>query len=364
MSLQQELDERVATGAVKRTRNAALGLTIYTYSQACVYDRLWDDVTMQARGLIFDDNGKLVARPFPKFFNYGEMSINIPHEPFQVFEKLDGSLGIVFYHDGRWRCATKGSLDSEQSRWAEGWLSQRDLSCLNPVITYLFEIIYPENRIVVRYNDSGLRGLAAYYTESGVETSYAFVEETCKYLNTSVARMSQYDSVDQVIWHAATLDSQSEGFVVRFKSGYRVKIKGAEYTRIHRIIANITPIGIWELMYRGTDLDSSRRNIPEEYWGDFDQIVQLLSASVAAILKRVADCVADCAQFTDKEVGWSVHTLDSVCRAFIFAARKKPDSWHKEGKTRETLMRMVRPTGNRLDGYSASSKINAVLADE
>ena len=46
----------------------------------------------------------------------------MPDLPFETMEKLDGSLIIIFHHNGRWRTATKGSFTSSQAQWAENFL--------------------------------------------------------------------------------------------------------------------------------------------------------------------------------------------------------------------------------------------------
>jgi RNA ligase len=87
------------------------GLRLYCYSNSCVYDDGWNDITLLARGLILDPESKrIVATPFPKFFNVGESKTTIPDLPFETLEKIDGSLIILFWHNDKWRCATKGSL--------------------------------------------------------------------------------------------------------------------------------------------------------------------------------------------------------------------------------------------------------------
>src|SRR5438477_616996 len=48
------------------------GLSLFCYSQSCVFDGQWNDVTLIARGLILDMKQEtVVATPFPKFFNVG-----------------------------------------------------------------------------------------------------------------------------------------------------------------------------------------------------------------------------------------------------------------------------------------------------
>ena len=66
---------------------------LYCYTSKCVYDEAWTDITVLARGLILDlADRRIVATPFPKFFNIGEGGRTIPDLPFETFEKLDGSL--------------------------------------------------------------------------------------------------------------------------------------------------------------------------------------------------------------------------------------------------------------------------------
>src|SRR5262245_6818820 len=139
------------------------GLRLYCYTSSCVYDGKWNDATLIARGLILDvEKESIVATPFPKFFNAFERGEAIPDRPFETFEKVDGSLIILFWHDGTWRTATKGAFASPQAVWAAERLSRCDLTALHHGTTYLAEAVYPENRIVVRYVEAELVMLAAY----------------------------------------------------------------------------------------------------------------------------------------------------------------------------------------------------------
>lgn len=90
-------------------------LALYCYTNRCVYENAWTPVIEAARGLVIDHGTRcVVATPFPKFFNHGERTAAMPDEPFEVFDKLDGSLGVVFFDDvaSTWRVATKGSFTS------------------------------------------------------------------------------------------------------------------------------------------------------------------------------------------------------------------------------------------------------------
>src|ERR1700744_2448922 len=68
-ALDHALSERLVVARRHPTRN----LTILNYTERCQYERgLWNEVTLACRGLIHDGAGNVVARPFRKFFNYGQ----------------------------------------------------------------------------------------------------------------------------------------------------------------------------------------------------------------------------------------------------------------------------------------------------
>ena len=90
-------------GLLRSDRTADGKLAIYTYTDKCVFDRAWDDITRNSRGHIFDlETGECVAWAFPKFFNLGENLEVLPHvlpwdKPYEVTEKMDDLI------DADWR---------------------------------------------------------------------------------------------------------------------------------------------------------------------------------------------------------------------------------------------------------------------
>ena len=349
--------EAHAKGFVYRRTDPVTRLQIFAYTPRCVYEDGWDTHTMLARGLILDPEAKrIAATPFPKFFNAGERRGDIPDLPFEAFEKLDGSLIILFHHDGAWRTATKGSFDSEQARWAAG----RIPAGLRPGTTYLAEAIYPENRMVVRYPDSALVLLAA-YDETGRELSYDAILDTAAALGWRAATRHAFASMHELMRHTAGLPRDTEGYVVRFSSGLRLKLKGAEYCRVHALISRCTPLAIWEILNAGGDPEAMRRELPEEFWDDFDAIVRLLRQQEDAIRARVAETAASVAGMTDKELGLALGTIPADTRPYLFGFRK---SGTIDARTRPVLMRAIRPTGNALPGYTASYAMGRLMEAE
>lgn len=350
-----------ASGHV-RTATDDTGLHLFCYTDACVYDRVWNDYTMIARGLILHPGERrVVATPFPKFFNVGERMDSIPDMPFETFEKLDGSLIIIFHHEGQWRTATKGSLNSDQSKWAAARIAESDVSRLTPGTTYLCEAIYAQNRIVVHYAYEDLVLLAA-YAEDGSERSRDDLHWYEKWTGWRLAKRHKYEHVSELLEIAKTLPATEEGFVLRFLDGLRLKVKGDEYCRIHRLVSNLTPLSMWEAMMNGDDMEVIRRQLPEEFWGDFDAITRIIGSKVTAIRDGVAVLAKSVEQLSDKDVGLRLDTFPVQLRSLIFPYRKNGGDI-LSGRTRQHLFRMIRPTGNKLDGYRPSYSINRVLEE-
>jgi RNA ligase len=252
-------------GLLHKQTHPTLDLTIWNYSPKVQYERLWDDITIQCRGLVTNSKGEIVARPFKKFFNYEEHTFEeIPNESFDVFEKMDGSLGILFNYDDEWIFATRGSFTSPQSIKGKQILDANyNVGELFKNHTYLFEIIYPENRIVVDYGDEEkLVLLGAFDTKSGVEICGTELKELegFELVMTYKTWGETYDLLKEEI------SKNREGYVIRFKNGFRMKIKGDEYIRLHRILTNISNRDIWKYLKENIPLDELLEKVPDEFY--------------------------------------------------------------------------------------------------
>lgn len=254
----QELEQQ---GLITLRTNSDNSLFIANYTPKVQFEKLWTEEIMQCRGLIVDKNGKIIARPFRKLFNIEEWKPeDLPNEPFDVYEKLDGSLGILYFHNDEPKIATRGSFDSEQAIRATKMLQEQYSEFkFNRQHTYLFEIIYPENRIVVDYGkEERLVLLAVFVTEIGSELDLQYFNFPDKVV--------RYDGVKDLSTLRDREVDNKEGFVVRFRSGLRVKMKYAEYVRLHRIITQVSNKSIWEYLRTGQSLDEIIERVPDEFY--------------------------------------------------------------------------------------------------
>jgi RNA ligase len=234
---------------------------------------LWDEITVQCRGLVTNSKGEIVARPFTKFFNYEELTPEeIPNEYFDVYEKMDGSLGILFNYQDEWILATRGSFTSPQSIKGRELLEKYDYNRLNPDYTYLFEIIYSENRIVCVYDFEDLVLLGMVHTLTGDEVNIHYTDNYDIRLKNLLNNIGFNIVTLYKTWGEGfdelknDISKDKEGYVIRFKNGFRMKIKGEEYVRLHRIITNISNRDIWEYLKDGRPLDDILDKVPDEFY--------------------------------------------------------------------------------------------------
>lgn len=257
--LQQMIVERM----VNVVKHPSENLFIYNYSAKAQYDKVWNDITLIARGLILDENLNIVSRPFRKFFNLNEHSpAEIPSLPFIVQEKLDGSLGILYWINDKPFIATRGSFDSKQAVHANTILHTEYRDTFEKIEknkTYLFEIIYPENRIVVDYGcKDDLILLAIINNESGLDEPLNN--------NPGFKTVAHYDGINDLEKIANLNWENKEGFVIKFENSFRVKIKFSEYIKLHRIITGISNVAVWEYMKEGKCIEELLEKVPDEFY--------------------------------------------------------------------------------------------------
>lgn len=199
-------------------------------------DSFNDPIRVQCRGLKFNEGGHIIGRPFHKFFNYGQKLIAYNwNEPHTIMTKMDGSMVHSCIIGNEMRLCTRMGI-TDQSLMAEKYLTdnQRDWlwSLHYTGFNAIFEFISPDNRIVISYDEPELIILAVRHAVYGTYWE-------------SVTPAAPFKSVEK---HSFTINDSNvadlrekttgiEGYVVRWEDGTYVKIKGDEYTQMHRAVS-------------------------------------------------------------------------------------------------------------------------------
>jgi RNA ligase len=231
------------------------------------------------RGLVTDHTGDIVAKPFDKFFNIEEGKFE-PTENFEVYEKMDGSLGIVFWYEGQWVVATRGSFGSDQAIKAREILKKYNTDIMFRHLTFCFEIIYPENRIVLDYGNDEKLVLLGTFDKNGKEMD----SEIWSQWGFDVVK--KYDGINDYKQLKEMVKNDQEGFVVKFSNGDRVKVKGVEYLRLHKIMTNVTTTGVWEYLKNGEDVLELLKDVPDEFYKKIQNYVRDLRYGYFQISER------------------------------------------------------------------------------
>lgn len=282
MKIEQLLDMKLLKKMVDEgyvrfgTHNEFPELRIYEYTAKAMFEREWNSVTMKTRGLIVNwDTGDILARPFDKFFNYGEPSqldqvrLELGDEV-EVYDKMDGSLGILYRRpDGFLAVATKGSFHSEQADWATKEIRKYMTTHFHEdEMTWLFEIIYKDNRIVVTYDFEGLVLLGA----RDIEYGDTFAPDELLDWKGRKTTHFRYKTLREAL--EASPRPNAEGFVVYLPEfDVRVKIKQEDYLKLHKTVFSFGPQYIYDRLSLGHMEELIVAELPDEFRKEAEDMI-------------------------------------------------------------------------------------------
>lgn len=228
-------------------------------------------LVQECRGLILDSTDNRwnpVCWGFKKFFNAHEaVAAPIDWNTASVYEKLDGTLCYLWWHNGKWNMSTNGSpgatgnVGTSDKTFNElFWEVFNDNDCVGlghdlphvfsegfKDITFLFELMTPENQIVVRHQNRKLVLIGARNRVTGEEIpTWAF--KNCW----PVVKQYDFSNLESA---TASLENVSafdqEGYVVVDKNWNRIKIKSPQYVRMHHLRSDFSQRKCVEIILNG-----------------------------------------------------------------------------------------------------------------
>ena len=220
-------------------------LVIFNYNKECDFA---DPVVQESRGIIIDiEEMEVVCWPFRKFGNYGEgYADDIDWNTARVQEKIDGSIIKLWYNNftDRWQWSTNSMIDANDAMIMDASVSFMALisrsynfknipySSLDKNKTYIFELVAPEQKIVIRYDIPYLYHIGTRSNLTGMESND----------DIGIKKPEEYSlhSIKDCIRAAEGLNTDEdnvthEGFVVVDGNWNRVKVKSPEYVYAHRL---------------------------------------------------------------------------------------------------------------------------------
>jgi RNA ligase len=256
-------------------------------------DDLSGAIRRECRGIIFDDQGKIMSRPYHKFFNVNERDETQAHvldltQSHIVMDKLDGSMIRPVRQNGIIRLASKMGI-TDVALEAEKLLTDKQYDFLNQTmnwgLTPIFEYVSPTNKIVVNYSEpklilTGIRDNVR-GTYNDLRTFVGAVPFEVVKTNSSIHDFGAYLAFNRG-------ETDREGDIIAFADGHRLKVKNDWYVRIHktkdlvRVDRNVVDLIINEelddvrSLLDQADLDRVNE-VETNFWKDFANVEDRLA---------------------------------------------------------------------------------------
>ena len=256
----EKIDKLVEDNYLIKNKHPNFPIYSYCYSQKCEIEEYWNDITLNCRGTILDNDGNYVFRAVKKFFNKDQNQIakdaykNLNLKNLVYLDKMDGSFIKISKYNNNLIIGSKTSFENEFTNWAKE-IIERDNLKFEDGLSYHFELIVPENRIVVDYKKD--RNL---YLWAVIET------KTGKELNIYEERFSIFNKVKTINNIENYLKKENIEGVVIYDGKNRLKLKTEEYLKLHRIKTVCSKKRIIELLKEGKSIKDF--DFPDEFIKD------------------------------------------------------------------------------------------------
>lgn len=315
---------------IKRVRSERHpGLVLLKYNQ--IKSPFHEPIVRECRGLILDetDGFAVVSRSFDKFFNHGEPGhAEIDWATAEVQEKLDGSLCVLYHHQGGWHVQTSGHPDASGPAGASGmrfadlfWSVFRDHGYALPEpghedLCLAFELMSPHNQVVVRHSAARLVLIGVRDRRSGAEHPLSRAATlTASARPYQVVRSFGLGGIGDIAASFATMEPlQQEGYVVRDASFRRVKVKHPGYVALHHLRDSLCPRRLVQAVQAGEIAELSTY---------FPRLAGELDQLRGALDQLQAELDAEYARLRDLPVqkDFALQAVKSRCPRALFAVR-------------------------------------------
>lgn len=216
-------------------------LAIFNYKVGANFN---NKIVRECRGIIIDlNNFRVVCWPFTKFGNYYESyADDIDWSTAIVQEKIDGSICKLYWYNHEWHWATNSCINASEAIVQNSNRTFQDIiysainynaidfNKLDKAKTYIFELVSPENKVVIDYDFPFLYHIGTRSNLTGIEyKNFIGIAWPRTY------HLNNY-SLEDVLREVEKFnddDCEHEGFVVCDASYHRIKVKNLKYLKLH-----------------------------------------------------------------------------------------------------------------------------------
>lgn len=309
------------------------GLINLDYCQ--IYSPKLHPVVQECRGLILHkDTLDIVCHSMGRFLNHSETGCTaVLDNTTEYFDKVDGSLIKIYYFNGKWYIATRGTVFADNTIH-DNAITFADLvytalkvdnhlhftaiadNYLNKNITYHFEITSPLNRVVTRYEGFALTYLNARITKTG---EYVDERHVMKQFGAQLLTGLKFQTIQEAEEYVDALTDLKEGLVAYNDGKPVAKLKNSLYVQVHhtRGEAAMTPKRIARLIFEQEQ---------DEYLGYFPEDRFLFEPYIEAYDRLFSDFanVFEQTKTIETQKEFALAVKDYPFKSLLFAKRLHP----------------------------------------
>lgn len=256
-------------------------LMLLKYHSHNIYLTGWHNLAIQCRGKVINKNTlDIISYPFDKFFNLYEnedlskekiLDLISTANSIRVTEKIDGSTISITKYKNNLIITTNGSFTAEQVKVAKTIIKNTYTNLEENIkenFTYIFEIIYPQNQIVVNYGDE--RALYLLAIRNNSTTRFLQQDDLLKIskqLGTPLTPTYKFTSLEDFLVKQLDNSYNKEGWVFYItldNQDILFKLKYINYFNSHRLVANMSLKTIYNLFISSNNIDDIKANIKND----------------------------------------------------------------------------------------------------
>lgn len=256
-----------------------------------------NDYALECRGITFNYEGKIICRPYQKFFNVNEREDTQQHNidwnnVISISDKVDGSMITPVLIDNKIRVKTKKSFSSDVAKLAQQFVDEKEdyqnfcYDMIEKGYTPIFEWVSPKSRVVINHEDDNLILLNIRHMVTGEYMPEQEVKFFAKEWNIPVTDKHVFQSPEQLITHCHNAEG-IEGYVVQFEDGNFVKFKTPWYLKLHHAVSFIRERDIAEMVLDETIDD--KKSYLNELGVKLDNVLEIENRVYNTLIKMEHD---------------------------------------------------------------------------
>lgn len=338
----KSVDDLNAEFAINVASHPELPLLILNYDQI-ESKRKIHPIVRECRGLVLNTKDwSLVARSFPRFFNWGEVQEEIKNFDFSNFitqSKEDGSLVLIYQFKGKWHTNTRGSFGSLQMQnqnfsWQEGICKALNVNNINDLhpkldqsLCYVCEFVSPWNKIVRNYDSPRMYLLTAFNGKNEIHHNDVDKITHDIFLRPTKYSFTKIEEIQDFLKLQASNDPTFEGVVICDHNNQRFKIKSSTYIGFHKIRGN------------GNNIFNPKNLLPfiltgekEElltYFSEVKETFEKIECQVQVFYNQIEELWRKCKDIENQKE-FALAVKDHPFASVLFQTRKKYGKYHNE----------------------------------